>query len=106
MRQIDQIIGGPQETKANKTFEKEKVQADLKLIKLMLHHFNAVCKNRRDDFESDKVPIDNKWIHYPQYPIPDFTSCKCQFLLMFNEILVLSCIRYGRTSHQRGHFTH
>lgn len=88
MRQIDHIIiGGPQEIKANKTFEIEKVRADLMLIKSMLHQFNVVCKNRRDALKSDKVPIDDKWIHYPQYPIPDFTSCKYQFLLLFNKKL-------------------
>lgn len=78
MQEIDQ------ETKDDVSLDEEEVQEDLALIKSILVQFNKLCESRRSEFTTAKVPIDdNKWMHYLQYPTPDFTTCECFLGLLF-----------------------
>lgn len=75
MQQIDQIIGGLQESI---TFETEEVQADLILIKSILLQVNNVFDKHNKNFATARDP-NNK---HPQYP----TTCKCPFEFVFVSV--------------------
>lgn len=82
---MEQAIDGPSEDALKVYNIRDELQSDMNIVKTILLQFNFDCEKRASDFKSCESFIgDNKWIRFPEYPMPDLTLCEYESILFWS----------------------